>query len=450
MISVMLTGSAITGIHQPTRALAMALPRQVCLGRIRESARPQALNFSNYIDLPSAAGSLPTSINRRDKAAASIARMYLNDRYGDCVIAGKAHMLGVWSANDDDSPGIVLATDQEILAQYKSVCGPNDQGCIITSVLDYMKAQGMVCGGQRYKIDGYVAVDWTSPDVVKTVQYLFAASPIGINLPQAWTTSAIWDVTNTRIVGGHDVTVIDYDENGVYVASWGRIYLITWRAFTSTKWIEEMYAILGPLWYGANKRTITGFDASSLANDLVKLGRGEIPPIDPNPPVPPGPNPPVPPEPPNPPSPTSGVVTTIVDAEAKTVHLTMPQGWTQIMSAAAMYEAGPSVLDYQETTPMLDQSVLQKAGEQLATVLPEDHTHMAAAQGGLVSAVQALIAAVQAGDMNLIISSLIDLLTIVRGPQAEMHRQMSAAAGFNWQALIQAIITLLPLIFGTN
>jgi hypothetical protein len=289
MQSVTLTGDALTGIGSPDAPMTLLgqLPQTVKLGRIRAKSMGRRLHFGNYFN-ESLAAPPPTSINRRDKAAASMARMYLNDQYGCCVISGKAHALGLWST-DSDSGGIVQATDAEILSQYHGICGPGDNGCMITAVLDRMKSSGFTAGGKTYKIDGYVAADWTNKLQVKTCQYLFGATSIGINLPQAWADSAVWDVTTSPIVGGHDVTPIDYDEKGVYVSSWGRIYLMTWAAFTSTKWLEEYYVPLSPLWYGNDKLALHGINATVLKDDLAKIGRGEVPSID-APPPPPAPS----------------------------------------------------------------------------------------------------------------------------------------------------------------
>ncbi len=324
---VTLSGSALHGVDThliPARLMAQ-LPQQVCLGAIIPPALPSAPRLRAYFDPGRMASPPPSSTNWRTKAAPSLARMYLNDTYGDCVIAGKAHALGVWSANDldHDPAGIVLATDQEIYSQYVGICGPNDQGCLITNVLDVMRSKGFLAGGRYYKIDGYVEVDWTSQVEVKVVQAIFGASSIGLQLPEAWTQNAVWDVTNSRIVGGHDVTPIDYDDSGVYVASWGRIYRITWPAFTSARWIQQMYALLAPMWYGKDGLAPSGIDVATLKADLDKLAGGVIPDVGPTPvppiPIPPTPVPPPPtPVPPMPPTPfpplPPNVLKPIIDA----------------------------------------------------------------------------------------------------------------------------------------
>ncbi len=295
---ITLTGSALQGVdsHLIPKHLLAALPQAVMLGRLPARPHRQVLCFSRFYDRSKATTPPPASINRRAKAAASISRMYLNDRLGDCVFAGKAHAYGVWSANDSDSGGIVLATDKEIQDQYFAYTGGQDSGANIEDVLNICKAKGFLMGGKRYLIDGYVAVDWTKQLQVQVSLLILGASSIGIDLPEDWTRNAVWDVTTSRIVGGHDVTPIDYDDTGVYVASWGRIYRITWPAFTSRKWLSEMYVMLAPLWYGSDKMAPSGFDVTKLRAALATIGSGGVPDITP-------PTPPVPPTPPTPPIP---------------------------------------------------------------------------------------------------------------------------------------------------
>lgn len=284
--------------------VSLADGRTVKLGRIRPKARPQCLAFSRYFFTSEMLTPPPAVLDWSAKAMQSISRVYRNDVEGDCVIAGKLHSLGVWSGNDSDSGGVVLATDAEAHSQYVGICGPGDNGCSITAVLDYMKSNGLAASGKPYKIDGYVSVDWRNKTEVQVALYLFGTLSFGINLPQAWLDAGdggLWDVTNTQVVGGHDVTAVGYNSTGVVIATWGGLRTITWAAMASTQWLEECYAALAPLWYGSDKLSPCGVDAAKLAADLAILGGGTIPPIDPTPVPPPVPVPvPVPTPPPVP------------------------------------------------------------------------------------------------------------------------------------------------------
>ncbi len=122
--TIELTGKALVGvaphIDQIERIAASTAALPVKLGRRRLKARPQCLRFGAYFD-PSKAAPPPATVDYAAKATAAIEKMYLNDEYGDCVIAGKYHAEGVWSGNEIGSPGIALGTDQEVLSAFQTL-----------------------------------------------------------------------------------------------------------------------------------------------------------------------------------------------------------------------------------------------------------------------------------------------------------------------------------------
>lgn len=245
----------------------------------------------------------PTQVDWTLKAMASIIRVYLNDTYGDCVIASKYHVEGVASANDTGTA--TLATDAEVLNSYHTICGPGDNGCVITDVLDYWQKNGLIFTGVNKKIDGYVAIDWTNKDEVKVALALFPGITLGINLPSNWTcTNCVWGAGGGN-VGGHDVPALafrdggtgpqlkdangkDFAQDGVIIATWGGLVLIPWAQFLSKSAIEEAYVALPQDWYQAGNLAPNGVDVATLKSDLQMLGGGQLPPL------PPGPMPPTP------------------------------------------------------------------------------------------------------------------------------------------------------------
>lgn len=286
---VTLTGEALTGILPGPPALMAELPQTVYLGCVLAKTRPAALSLSNYVDR---LGVIPRQkVDWYGKASASLGRMYKNDQMGCCVIARNAHNLGVWAANDTDSGGEVFATDQEIVSQYNRwKAGPGDSGCIITDVFDAIRTEGFRASGKVYKIRGYVAVNWTDPVLSRVAIDLFGGGGIGLNLPQGWLSAAVWSpqTATGRFVGGHDVGPCGYDEKGVYVSSWGRVYLITWDAWLSRRWISECYvAVPETVWTGLDKMAPSRASLEMLLADLDKIAGGDIPPIpDPDQPPP--------------------------------------------------------------------------------------------------------------------------------------------------------------------
>ncbi len=201
----------------------LASGQKVRLGRIRPSLIVQTdkymlreypdgshkltLKFGHYYDAAKDKVQPVLATDWRDKAMPSLKHMYLNDQLGCCVIASAYHQVGLWTGND--TPTCAVGTDAEVLATYRIWNpGNQDNGCVITQVLDYQKSHGISLNGVIHKIDDYVSVDWTNKLLMQVAIEEFGTVKLGINLPQAWEQApdgGVWDVTNTPVVGGHDV-----------------------------------------------------------------------------------------------------------------------------------------------------------------------------------------------------------------------------------------------------
>lgn len=252
------------------------------LGRKPPRADKKVLRLGFYVDpekLAEAVAQLPDEIDFTKNANESLSRVYLNDQFGDCVIAGKYHTCGMMDASD--GAPVRTGPDSEVKSQYVRICGPNDAGCVITDVLDECVAGRFMVGGKPFPVDGYCKLDWTNKDLARVAMYLLGPLTLGINLPNDWTTKNVWDVTSSRIVGGHDVSTAGYNANGPTISSWGRIFQMTWAAFISKKWLEECYALLSPEWYGSDKLNEFGISADALKADMDLLKQGRIPEINP-------------------------------------------------------------------------------------------------------------------------------------------------------------------------
>jgi hypothetical protein len=279
----------LLGSGQTVKLGAVLPVRAFDYGRLRvkqyaDGRQKVSLRLGAYYDTAHDAAPPPASTSWRAKAGDSLKRMYLNDTYGDCVIAGKYHCVGVWTANESGTAA--QGTDQEVLSAYHTICGPGDNGCVITDVLDAFKKTGLKFNGVTHLIDDYVSVDWTNKNLVQVAIELFGCITYGVDLPSAWTSGgdgSTWDVTNTRSVGGHDIPGIDYDSNGVWIATWGGTRLMTWAAETSKRYVTECECALSPDWYANGNLAPNGIDVASLRADLVKLGQGVIPDIQPPP-----------------------------------------------------------------------------------------------------------------------------------------------------------------------
>lgn len=288
--TVILSAHALVGCRpdlspRDRRAALKALPPSVKLGRIPGPVPARCPRLADF--LPRAgAWRPPATSSYAAKAAKSIADPFGNLTRGCCVISDRAHSVGLWTANDADSGGEVIASEDEVYREYERICGPGDNGCYITRVLDVAQRDGLKFGGRVHKIAGYVAIDHTDRAQVQAAQHLFGAVCVGFMFRRAWSSQAVWDVSGSQVVGGHDVGGCGYTADGLEVMSWGRIYRMTWRLVASAD-VGEMYAVLSPDWSNADGIAPSGLDVAGLTRALAELGAGVLP--DPTPPTPPTP-----------------------------------------------------------------------------------------------------------------------------------------------------------------
>jgi hypothetical protein len=92
-------------------------------------------------------------------------------------------------------------------------------------------------------------------------------------LPVAYQTQAVWDEVAgpsgyPGSWGGHAVPIVDYNETGPIVVSWGKKIQITWAA--CSKYVDEAYALLSPDIFDGLK-SISGFDLGTLQEDLKRI-----------------------------------------------------------------------------------------------------------------------------------------------------------------------------------
>ena len=259
-----------------------SMGKQYKLGRLpsQEKDLKRRLKLSSYFQLPTP----PPATNYREKATKTLSRCYKNDEYGDCTVAGAAHVIGVDTANTTKE---VEFTDKAITDLYFKLTNGRDVGLNLGEVLKFWQKEGIdghICGPYLS-----IPVDW---DTIRACIAEFGCVYTGFYpVPSTWVNSEIWDKP-TRGSGGHCVAFVDYDENYIYVSTWGEIRKATKNALSI---FDEAYVVLEPSWL---QKAPNGFNSHQLIEDLNALGANE--PVPPEP-VPPEPNPPTPPTPPPPP-----------------------------------------------------------------------------------------------------------------------------------------------------
>jgi hypothetical protein len=225
--------------------------------------------------------------------------MFGNDQYGDCTIAGAAHMYEPWDILAGDPFTVTL---DQVYSAYNIFdpgfqTNPNaDQGANLLDVLNRWRQKGLFNGDLCWS---YASISPTNHALVQQGATIFGGLYIGVELPLTAQTQTIWDVVadgsqnaQPGSWGGHCVCVVKYDPTYVTVVTWGALLQMTWAFWDM--YIDEVYVVL-PNEYQA--KTINGFNWQAYVNDLESIG-GQPSPVSPTPaPTPPTPTPPAPPAP---------------------------------------------------------------------------------------------------------------------------------------------------------
>lgn len=216
------------------------------LGKLPPKHDVRTLRFANYLrrKLPAPA------LEQHWESGISGWGMMLNDKLGDCTIAGAGHLIKLWSANIGNE---IVVPDNDILTAYEAVSGynpsngTNDNGAYELDVLNYWRKNGI--GGQ--KISAFVSIDTTNFDYVKWAIMLFGGAYVGLALPKSAEYQQTWQVISGPDAepgswGGHCVPLVGYDSQYVECITWGGIMKMTWEFWL--KYGDEAYAILSPNW----------------------------------------------------------------------------------------------------------------------------------------------------------------------------------------------------------
>lgn len=244
---------------------------QVRLGRKAIKRDTRTLQLRDYV-APAALPTPPKSVSYLGQNV--VWGDMCNSNLGCCTIAGVGHHSQAWTLNAQGKP--IDVPDSLILSTYSKWDGyvagdaSTDNGGIELDVLNDWKRDGF--GG--VDLTGFVAVDFTDPDMVNTALWLFGGLYIGVNLPISAQNQQLWDVTT-----GHDARPGTWGGHCVYVGARDGVYsrrtCITWGteqvmsdAFWN-KYVDECYALLSPAWIMPTGTAPSGFAMPQLLTDLA-------------------------------------------------------------------------------------------------------------------------------------------------------------------------------------
>jgi len=253
------------------------------LGRLPNDPSKPRLLFAKYTE------EKPTYPDRVDYISDITYPMYLNDKIGDCTIAGAAHMI---QAISKYGQGVIQTlTDDDVVSAYEAntgydpSTGANDDGAVMQDVLNYWRKTGI--GG--HNILAFAEVDVNNTDEIRNALSTFGALYIGINFPDSameqFDSGKPWDVQDgANLDGGHAIHGGFYDVNGNYkVTTWGAIQEMT-PAFWN-EYVEEAWVVITPEWLNAAGTSPSGLNLNQLGEDLAELtgGVNPFPTPEPNP-----------------------------------------------------------------------------------------------------------------------------------------------------------------------
>lgn len=316
-------------------------------GRKRSTIVHPHLKLKNYLraSLPSP----PTSIDYTAAAKDVIADIYGNDNLGDCVIAGGYHIEGVATGN---AGNLFHASSSQIVSDYSAIGAyvpgdpSTDNGCELQTALAFWQSHGFANGT---KLLGYLSVDATNVQEVKTACWLFENLFHGLELPDSYvspfpsSSGFVWSTGTPNPNNGHCIASGGYDSSGTKIYTWGMYGTLTYAALAqlcSPAGGGELWVMLTPdmLTKGQTKAP-NGVDWTALLADWDAMG-GNVP-------VPPGPTPPPDPVPPIPSPPITGAPTlaeataAIVDA-LEAMHPLMTRSQAEAATVAALAPLWPT------------------------------------------------------------------------------------------------------------
>ncbi len=209
--------------------------------------------------------------------------MYLNDKYGCCVVAAIFHAIQIMTAN---SGNMLIAADDDVLALYKILCpgfdpnapldadgnNPTDKGVVMLDAMKYWRNNGVTVNGTLHKIDAFVEIDPSDTDEWRISMHEFGCFIFGINLPKSaekqFDAGQPWSIVQgSPSAGGHALVSAKYDAAQVHPITWAKDEPADQTFILAN--IDEAYAVLANIDWASNSPS--AIDAVALDAALRAL-----------------------------------------------------------------------------------------------------------------------------------------------------------------------------------
>ena len=202
-----------------------------------------------------------------------------NDTHSNCTCAAAGHMIRQWTANTGKE---VVLPDATILGFYDFFSdGDPHRGADMLAVLRRWRKEGV----GDHKIEAFVALALRDEKELRQAVYLFGSAYIGLALPDfavipgveqetiPWVVPAKGPIGDAKpdLTHGHCVPVVAYDEQQLYVVTWGCLKPMSWDFYHA--YTEEAFTVLSPDWFAKahGGKAPSGFDVTALRHDLAAV-----------------------------------------------------------------------------------------------------------------------------------------------------------------------------------
>jgi hypothetical protein len=175
----------------------------------------------------------------------SDSQMYLNDTLGDCVIAGRAHMM-LRQEGWEQKLNLPII-DAEVKLEYFKETGGSDSGLVMLDSLNAWR-QGWIAASQPYNIYAYASLNIASIAQLQYSIYLLYGAYTGIQIPYSaidqFNAGKPWDALtfDGGIAGGHCVYICAYDSTYMTCMTWGKRQQMTYAFWN--KYSDEAYGVI--------------------------------------------------------------------------------------------------------------------------------------------------------------------------------------------------------------
>ena len=149
-----------------------------------------------------------------------------NDRYGDCTIAGVAHLIAAWDAEVNEKDAV--PSSATVVEEYLSITHGQDTGCNEQDVLELWRTDGLFGS----KIAAYAPVDHTSIIEIHQGVAFYGGAYLGIQCPpsaqEQFAEGVPWTYEGQRTDDGHCIVALGYTPTALLCATWGGVAQVTY------------------------------------------------------------------------------------------------------------------------------------------------------------------------------------------------------------------------------